>query len=50
MNSPACPYCGSTNVIREGLLCTPFAVIRLPRYRCRICSKTFKEGDKGFLK
>ena len=27
--------------------CTPFGVIRLPRYRCRDCSKTFKEGDNN---
>lgn len=44
-NKLMCPYCRSTNVIREGLLCTPFGVIRLPRYRCKNCYKTFKEGD-----
>lgn len=47
MNSPACPYCGSTRLehFNGG---TNIGCMRM--YTCKICRRTFKPGDKGFLK
>lgn len=42
-----CPYCGKTDIVVNGYDST---TEKTPRYKCKDCKKTFKEGKNYYFK